>query len=359
MRRQVAMRMVLPVLLVIVSILMITMTARSASLEHIEKQTTLTDRSATSRGANHRGANHRNQTANHSIVPYGTAYVWSSDFSDLEGMRVRLQYVHSLGVHTLIQMHNPYAPPSQVCRFLDEADALGIQVIARLSGTTDVTPPWGWDGNQFNWDRLTAFLANACVIDHPALLAIYGFHIPWHDFTPSQIQQFYTEYHQRANDIPLYHDLVWVNETPESALLPGMCDLCEISSMPHSWNDGNPVNNGRHVTEKIVRYTSHIRQADPDAQIWIQAQTFGWDDAPENPNFRMPTADDMRWHADLLMAHVDLDGLLWYPYLHTYPHQLGDQDMDAQRQAVYDVYLAHFVPDWTPIDWIYLPLVIK
>ena len=35
-------------------------------------------------------------------VPYGTTYVWSTDFSDLAGLQARLQYVHGLGVHTVI-----------------------------------------------------------------------------------------------------------------------------------------------------------------------------------------------------------------------------------------------------------------
>jgi len=284
-------------------------------------------------------------------APYGMAYVWDSDFSDLAGLRARLQYVHGLGVYTLIQMHNPYAPPEELRRFLDEADALGMRVIVRLSGTT-TDPPWGWDGAQFDWTRLTTFLASEGIADHPALLAIYGFHIPWDDFTPAQIQQFYTEFHQLAGGIPLYHDLVWVNETPGSVLSPGMCDLCEISSMPHTWDgNGNPANNDLHITEKIVRYTSHIRQQDPQAQIWIQAQTF-----QQQPDFRMPTAEDMLWHAEMLTEHVDFDGLLWYPYLHTYEHQLGDAGMEAQQQAVYTVYLTHF---WTSTVWLYLPLVCK
>jgi len=287
-------------------------------------------------------------------VPYGTTYVWSSDFSDLEGLRARLQYVHSLGVRTLIQMHNPDAPSSALRRFLDEADALKIRVIVRLSGTT-VDPPWGWDGEHFDWTPLETFLNAAGIANHPALLAIYGLHEPWRDFTPDEIQRFYTEFHQIAGDIHLYHDLLWVNETPESALLPGMCDLCEISSMPHTWRYGSPANSEPHVTEKIVRYTSHIRQADPNAQIWIEAQTYQWTPA----NFRMPTANDMLWHADLLMEHVDFDGLLWYPYLHTYEHQLGDDGMEAQRQAVRTVYDTYFAPPWTPTDLVYLPLVLK
>jgi hypothetical protein len=247
-------------------------------------------------------------------------------------------------------MHNPDLPLLERRRFLDEANTLGIRVIVRLSGTAG-DPPWGWNGESFDLTPLETFLANG-VADHPALLAIYGFHIPWDDFTPGEIQQFYTEFHRIAGDIPLYHDLVWVNETAGSALLPGMCDLCEISSMPHTWRDGTPVNSTPHITEKIVRYTSHIRQADPDAQIWIQAQTFQWSPA----NFRMPTPADMIWHADLLMDHVDFDGLLWYPYLHTYQHQLGDDDMEAQRESVRVVYLDYY---WMPAGWTYLPLVCR
>lgn len=294
-------------------------------------------------------------------VPYGTTYVWSSDFSDLEGLRARLQYLHGLGVHTLIQMHSSSAPLSERRRFLDEAHTLGIRVIVRLSGTTS-NPQWGWDGENFDLSPLETFLDDG-IVDHPALLAIYGFHEPWRDFSPDEIQQFYTEFHQIAGDILLYHDLLWVNETPESALLPGMCDMCEISSMPHTWRYGSPANSEPHVTEKIVRYTSHIRQADPNAQIWIQAQTFQQTAA----NFRMPTAEDMLWHADLLMEHVDFDGLLWYPYLHNYEYQLGDDGMEAQRQVVQDVYLMYYYSPsltpspsptpWTPTDWFYLPLV--
>jgi hypothetical protein len=287
-------------------------------------------------------------------VPYGTTYVWSNDFSDLEGLRARLQYLHGLGVHTLIQMHGPSAPLSERRRFLDEAHTLGMRVIVRLSGTTS-NPQWGWDGENFDLSPLETFLSDG-IADHPALFAIYGFHEPWRYFSPDEIQRFYTEFHQIAGDILLYHDLLWVNETDDSVLLPGMCDLCEISSMPHTWRDGSPANSEPHVTQKIVRYTSHIRQADPNAQIWIQAQTFQQTAA----NFRMPTAEDMLWHADLLMEHVDFDGLLWYPYLHNYEHQLGDDGMEAQRQAVRTVYLTYYdSPPWTPTDWFYLPLVRK
>ncbi|MGD2165530.1 MAG: hypothetical protein PVH50_08360 [Anaerolineae bacterium] len=285
-------------------------------------------------------------------VPYGTTYVWSTDFSDVEGLRSRLQYLHSLGVRTVIQMHGPTTPLSERRRFLDEADALNMRVIVRLSGTTS-DAPWGWDGENFDLSPLETFIGEG-IEDHPALLAIYGFHIPWEyeGLTPADIQHFYTEFHDVAGDIPLYHDLVWVNETPDSALLPGMCDLCEISSMPHTWLDGAPANSTPHVTEKIVRYTSHIRQSDPGAQIWIQAQTFQWSPA----NFRMPTASDMLWHADLLWEHVDFDGLLWNPYLHGYEHQLGDEDMEAQRQAVHTVYTQHY---WEPVAWAYLPFLSR
>jgi hypothetical protein len=84
----------------------------------------------------------------------------------------------------------------------------------------------------------------------------------------------------------------------------------------------------------------------------------------------MPTAEDMLWHAGLLMEHVSdyFDGLLWYPYLHDYEHQLGDDGMGAQRQAVHIVYSAYYAnpptptpspTPWTPTDWFYLPLVRK
>lgn len=355
---------------VTLALILLSMTIQAASFEHSEQTPSETPNETPNETPSvNQGSlsasthpHHLSPLAADHTIPYGTTYIWSSNFSDaeMEGMRAQLQYVHSLAVNTLIQMHDPYAPPAALSRFLDEANVLGIKVIVRLSGTT-VDPPWGWDGEQFNWDRLTSFLAADDIVGHPAMLAIYGFHIPWDDFTPGEIQRFYTEFHQIAGNIPLYHDLVWVNETPETALLPGMCDLCEISSMPHSWRDGDPVNNEVHITEKIVRYTTHIRQADPNAQIWIQAQTFGWDydDPVPHPNFRMPTAAEMHWHADLLVEHVDFDGLLWYPYYHTYGHQLGDDDMQTQRQAVHSIYMAHFAPDWTPTDWIYLPLVLK
>lgn len=280
-------------------------------------------------------------------VPYGTTYVWSTDFSDVQGLRSRLQYVHSLGVHTLIQRQILSLPEEQQCLFLDEAHALGIVVIVRLPGTDSRDPPWGWDGEHFDLTPLQTFLDADCVSSHPALLAVYGFHIPWHDFTADEIRQFYTEFHTVAPNIPLYHDLVWVEDPPHSDFSAGMCDLCEVSSMPHTWLDGEPVNNSVHVTEKIVRYTSRIRQADPDAQIWIQAQTF-----QQRPSFRMPTPDDMLWHARLLMQYVDFDGLFWYPYLHTYEHQLGDEDMAAQRQVVLSVYQTYYA------NGVYLPLVM-
>ncbi|MDY6876707.1 MAG: hypothetical protein SWK90_10975 [Chloroflexota bacterium] len=297
-------------------------------------------------------------------VPYGTTYVWSSNFSDLEGLKARLQYVHSLGLRTLIQMHNPNAPLTERRRFLDEAHALGLRVIVRLSGADSSSPPWGWNGEHFDLTPLETFLSGDGIADHPALLAIYGFHVPWDDFTAAEIRQFYTEFHTAAPDIPLYHDLVWVEEPPYSDFSAGMCDLCEVSSMPHMWlADDTPFNNERHVTEKIVRYTSRVRQADPNAQIWIQAQAF-----QQQPNFRMPTAQDMIWHAETLMEHVDFDGLLWYSYLHSYEHQLGDDGMEAQRQAVHTVYSTYYAgyptptpspTPWSPTDWVYLPLVRK
>jgi hypothetical protein len=283
--------------------------------------------------------------------PYGIAYVWPSDFSDLQGLRTRLQYIHSLGARTLIQNHNQNAPAAELRRFLDEADTLGMRVIVRLSGTT-TDPPWGWDGENFDWGPLTTFLNSEGITGHPALMAIYGFHIPWDDFTADEIQRFYTEFHSIAPDVPLYHDLVWVEEPPHSDFRTGMCDLCEVSSMPHTWLDNVPVNNEYHVTDKMVRYTSRIRDIDPNAQIWIQAQTF-----QRTPSFRMPEASDMIWHANLLFEYVDFDGLLWYPYLHTYEYQLGDDGMEAQRQAVRTVYLTHF--DWTPTNWTYLPFVVR
>jgi len=292
-------------------------------------------------------------------VPYGTTYVWSTDFRDVEGLRARLTYLHGLGVRTLLQMHGPSTPMPERRRFLDEAHALDMKVIVRLSGTGSQDPPWGWDGQHFDMSPLATFLAGEGIADHPALLAIYGIHIPWEHLERAQILQFYTEFHQVAGDIPLYHDLVYVdqgNEEDDDAydLEPGMCDLCEISSMPHTWRDGLPANSDPHVEQKIVRYTSHIREKDPNAQVWIQAQTFQQTAA----NFRMPTPQDMLWHADTLMAHVDFDGLLWYPYLHSYEQQLGDEDKEAHRQVVRTVYLKYY-SDWQPTDWVYIPFVHK
>jgi hypothetical protein len=117
----------------------------------------------------------------------------------------------------------------------------------------------------------------------------------------------------------------------------GICDLCAIWYYPFRIQGGEPVAEYQRVRDVIAANDALVRERDPDAQIWFLGQTYAM--AGHRPPLRMPSAEEMRSLAQLLLEDPHIDGLLWYPWNHSsYDQVLGDPASGLQREAVQAIY---------------------
>jgi len=261
-------------------------------------------------------------------------------------IRERLEYLRSLGINVVLQVFSSRFIDSgreeDWLVFLDEAQAAGLRVAARL----DRGNPW--DGEQFEFDRIQRFLA--VVKDHPAFLVFVGLHEPMELFDGDQMRHFYSTVKSFAPDVPIANFMgneiaqaerksIW----SDRRFSDGMCDICIFWYYPFREKDGQPVFQKEALVEKIDTTVELVQSRDPDAQIWILAQAF----VPSSPNprgFRMPTADEMVELADVVLTDRKVDGFFWYRYEALQQRGLqvlGDPEMSAQREAVKEIFEAY------------------
>lgn len=288
---------------------------------------------------------------------YGVMYPYRNSWSEADrpAIRERLAYLRELGVGVVAQVF-----PSELAGtnheqdwfiFLDEAQAQGIQVIARL------WPPHDWDGVQFDFRYVKRFLTT--IEGHPAVLAYFGLHEPLETFSGDQLRTYYQAVKSFAPHTPILHamsNIASFEADPrfsDRRFTDGMCDLCAIWYYPFRVVDGQAIFERQRVGEVITANDALVRARDPDAQLWFLAQTYAMEQ--HSPPLRMPSADEMSSLADVALEGWRIDGLLWYPWLHSsYDQVLGDPALAAQQQAVQTVYYEYLLKHKG-----FLPLVIK
>lgn len=270
-------------------------------------------------------------------VRYGVVYPYTNAWreADRPAIRERLSYLRGLGVDVVVQAFS--SEPVDTGReqdwliFLDEAQAQGIDVIARL------WPPHDWDGAQFDFYYVSRFLA--VVQDHPALLAYFGLHEPLEVYTGDQLRFYYQSVKGYAPEVPIFHamsDIAGFESDPrfgDRRFTDGICDLCAIWYYPFRTQNGESVFEDQRVREVVAANDALVRERDPDAQIWFLGQVYAM--ASHSPPLRMPSAQEMGTLAELLLEDPQINGLLWYPWGHSsYDQVLGDPASVLQQDAV-------------------------
>ena len=281
--------------------------------------------------------------------PYGIVYPYGKvrGEADRLAIRERLEYLHSLGINAVLQVFNSRFIDSgredDWLVFLDEAQAAGIRVAARL----DRGNPW--DGEQFEFDKIQRFLA--VLGDHPAFLAYVGLHEPMELFDGDQMRHFYSTVKGLAPDVPIVNlmgrEILKAEGKPEWAdrrFGDGMCDVCVFYDYPFREEDGLPIFRKEIFIENIDTTIQIMQSRDPDARLWVLGQAFG---RPPHPrSFRMPTAGEMLQLADVALDDRKVDGFFWYRYEVLGQRLeglqvLGDLEMSAQREAVREIFAAY------------------
>ncbi len=275
---------------------------------------------------------------------YGVVYpyqnVWTE--ADRPAIRERLAYLRGLGVDVVVQVFSSAlvdaGQEQDWLIFLDEAQAQDIQVIARL------WPPRDWDGAQFDFRYVGRFLTT--IEGHPAVLAYFGLHEPLETFSGDQLRAYYQTVKGYAPHMPILHamsNIAGFEADPrfgDRRFTDGICDLCAIWYYPFRVVDGEAVFERQRVQEVIIANDALVRARDPDAQLWFLAQAYAMEQ--HSPPLRMPSAEEMSFLADLVLEGSCVDGLLWYPWIHSsYDQVLGDPALAAQQQAIGTIYEHH------------------
>ena len=224
--------------------------------------------------------------------------------------------------------------------FLDEAAQTDIQVIARL------WPLPEWDGGEPNLEMEAAFLE--VTAGHPALLAYLGLHEPLERYNSEQMRQFYAGLKEIAPDVPVAHYMGNMALFDGSArfsgrqFTEGICDLCIVWCTPAQTQDGVTFFDETAVFDTVRDNHLLINERSPSSQLWFLGQTYALQ--AHRHQLRMPTPDEMFQIFDIAVAE-GVDGFLWYPWLHgSYDLVLSSPGMEAQQQAVYQIYEDYLMP---------------
>jgi hypothetical protein len=293
----------------------------------------------------------------HRPADYGVVYLYpfaasAWDPGDVDDMEDVLLDARDMGLTVVIQ---PF--PSALVGsgdeerwnlFLDEAQAVGIDVVAYLWPDYNFT---GDPDDPFDYSYLKPFLDE--VGDHPALRGYIGLHEPLEEgkgISDDELRSFYTEMTSYAPGIELAHymgDIAYWEDRRSSSdgwtFSDGMCDICIIWYYPFRYVGGAPVFEEDLVPPVVQSNLELVRARDPDAVLWFLGQSFTqsthWRD------LRMPTSDEMKALFRLVMQEP-LDGYMWYPWNHTdvFDDVLSDPGMEDQQEMVSEIadeYLHH------------------
>jgi hypothetical protein len=281
------------------------------------------------------------QTIMPSFPAYGVVYPYpSSSWTEADRLSIRehLEYLHKLGINTVLQVFSNRLIGTGDERnwliFLDEAERADIQVVARLGTSVEKV------GNEFDYQAIEAFLS--VVQDHPALLAYVGLHEPLERFTSPQLREFYSEVKRLAPDLPIAHYMGNMSFFERSWRFPfrvftaGICDICITWYYPARYIDNQPVFEEAEVRELLQTHRRLVDERAPESQLWFLGQSYT--QAKHKRNLRMPTPQEME-RLYSIVEQEGADGFLWYPWYHnTYDQVLSDDEMEPQRQAVFRIY---------------------
>ena len=131
-----------------------------------------------------------------------------------------LDMVRGLGIEVILESFERDAPPEEWLAYLDEAQALGIQVVAWLW-----PPGWHWDGSEWEIPNRDREFIEA-VAYHPALFAVYSLHEPYWmgcrgcGYTTAEQQALYDAIKAIA-EVPIWSDVdsisLWTAHSEETA----------------------------------------------------------------------------------------------------------------------------------------------
>jgi hypothetical protein len=267
------------------------------------------------------------------VYPYpGNAW----DESERPAIRERLAYLQGLGINTVIQVFSSKLIESGSQQnwliFLDEAQRLGIQVVAHLYPSNE------GNGELFNYQTIDEFLS--IVQGHPALLAYLGLHEPLEQFRSAQLREFYRHIKEVAPSVRVAHYLDDMDSFDTSSRFPGrrftseICDICIIWYYPAKFDNGTLTFEVDHIQKTVQANRVLIDERSPNSELWFLGQSYEF----QQDEFRMPTPDEMGIIFRAASAE-GVDGFLWYPWLHDqYDQVLSDPDMTPQREAVRMIY---------------------
>lgn len=260
---------------------------------------------------------------------YGMQYVPEEDMAT----------VAALGINTILHDFPLNGTPEDWIDILDTAASHGFKVVA-----------WQWPAG-WQWDDATdqwiiepqARLFIETVVDHPALLAVYGTHEAyWNEgygkgFTTAQLQMLYRQIKEIA-DVPVYSAFgdfaFWRYYSPETIFADGICDYCDVQYYPVQ-DDGYKIDEYK---ERLALELATVRELAPNSKfIWVM-QSFESAKAER----LMPSADQMREIATIALE-ADVDGVWWYVWdfdTNQYQDFLGmNPDLHPVVREIYEEYI--------------------
>lgn len=229
---------------------------------------------------------------------YGMQYVPEADMAT----------VAELGVNTILHDFRFNGTPEEWIELLDTAAGHGFKVVAWLWPNG-----WQWNAETGQWTiDPQARLFVETVVDHPALLAVYGTHEGYwqggygNGYTTAQLQTLYRQIKEIA-DVPIYSAFgdfaFWRYYSPETVFADGVCDYCDVQYYP-------VLDSGYDIEEYVDRLAlelSTVRELAPNSKfVWVM-QAF----ESELSGRVMPSADQMREIASIALE-TDVDGVWWY-----------------------------------------------
>jgi hypothetical protein len=273
------------------------------------------------------------------VAYYGVVYPYPEDAwseSDRPAIRERLAYLQNLGINTVVQVF-----PSEMITlgtrqnwliFLDEAQRVGIQVVARLYPSNEGS------GKEFNYQDIDEFLS--VVQGHPALLAYLGLHEPLEEFDSEQLRKFYRHIRAVAPGLRVAHymdDMAWFDASPG---FPGrhftaeICDICMIWYYPSMYENDAPIFDVEHLQQRVRANRALVDERSPGSELWFLGQAHS--NLPGR--FRMPTAEEMEIMFEVA-SRAGVDGFIWYAWLHDqYDVVLSDPQVAPQREIIRKIY---------------------
>lgn len=227
---------------------------------------------------------------------YGMEFVPQADLGTVKG----------LGIEVVLWPFSYDGTPENWLAYLDEAQAHGIKVIARLW-----PEGWNWEGTTWQIDdQARSFIST--VAEHPATFAVYALEEPYWQgcwgcgYTTYEQQLLYNAIKAIAA-VPVFSEIdsmsFWTGQGEETAFADGICDYC--ATWYYAFEDSGSYRRDELVS-RLSADLSVVRDLAPKSKfVWLM-QSFA-----QTGSYRMPTASEMQDLASIVYS-MDVDGALWY-----------------------------------------------